>query len=138
MRPWAGLALLVLLGAALPGCRRPVPAGPSSADPDARVVARFLEAYGRRDLEGMMGLLAEDAVFRGSGTPLSKPQIRAYFQDTFRKHPGLRVEAGEVRAFAGTCRVRVRIQTDAAWSDTWVFELRDRRIRAYWLASGSR
>lgn len=138
MRSWAGLAVLGLLVAALPACRRPGTILAAPTDPDGRVVLAFLEAYGRRDLEGMMRLLEEDAVFRGSSGTLSKAQIRAFFQDTFRKHPGLRVEAGEVQSVQGRLQVRVRVHTDAAWSDVWIFEMRNHRIRAYGLASGQR
>lgn len=135
MRGRRGIAIPALLAALLPSCHRPPATPPAPADPDARAVLAFLEAYGRRDLEGMMRLLAEDAVFRGSGQTLTKPQIRAYFLETFRRHPDLRVEPGEVRAVGGTFQVRVRVQTRAVWSDTWIFEVRNHRIRAYGLAS---
>lgn len=128
------LAALVVLAA----CQRPPRAVPDSESPDARVVRAFLDAYGRRDLEGMMRHLSEDAVFRGSNELLTKPRIRAFFQSTFQKYPRLRVEAGPITETRGTLQVRVRVETDAAWSDTWIFELRDHRIRAYGLASGRR
>ena len=122
----------------LVACRPPAlaPEAPNTAD--TRAVLAFLEAYGHRDLDGMMRLLTEDAVFRGSGKDLPKPEIRAYFQSTFRKHPGLRVEVGALRVLQGTVHARVTVRTDAIWTDTWIFELRDHRIRAYSLASGGR
>ena len=130
----AALAALVILAA----CQRPPRALPDRESPDARVVRAFLDAYGRRDLEGMMRHLTEDAVFRGSDEALSKPRIRAFFQSSFQRHPHLRVEAGPITEVRGTLQVRVRVETDAAWSDVWVFELRDHRICAYGLASGRR
>ncbi|WP_243302741.1 nuclear transport factor 2 family protein [Geothrix oryzisoli] len=118
---------------------RPATLAPSAPDtPDTRAVLGFLEAYGHRDLDGMMRLLTEDAVFRGSGGTLSKPQIRAFFQSTFRKNPELRVEVGALTVVQGAVHVRVKVQTNAIWTDTWIFELRDHRIRAYSLASGGR
>ncbi|WP_243322786.1 nuclear transport factor 2 family protein [Geothrix sp. SG200] len=111
---------------------------PFPSDANAKIVLDFLNAYGRRDLEGMMRCLTEDAVFQGSGGTLSKPQIRAFFQTTFRKHPDLRVEVGTLTVVQGSIQARVKVQTDAIWSDTWIFEMRDHKIRAYSLASGKR
>ena len=137
MKPLVPLAAIPVL-ALLASCR-PATLAPSAPDtPDTRAVLGFLDAYGRRDLEGMMRVLTEDAVFRGSGGTLSKPQIRAFFQGTFRKHPGLRVEVGALTVIQGAIHVRVKVQTDAIWTDTWVFEMREHRIRAYSLASGGR
>lgn len=132
--PLVALPVLVLLAAC-----RPATLAPSAPDtPDTRAVLGFLEAYGRRDLDSMMRFLTEDAVFRGSGNTLTKPQIRAFFQGTFRKHPDLRVEVGALAVIQGAVHVHVKVQTDAIWADTWIFELRDHRIRAYSLASGNR
>jgi ketosteroid isomerase-like protein len=137
MKPLAPLLAIPVL-ALLASCRPPAP-GPGATDTaDTRVALAFLEAYGRRDLDGMMRLLTEDAVFRGSGKDLSKAELRAYFQGTFRKHPGLRVEVGALTVVQGTIHVRVTVQTDAIWTDTWIFEMRDHRIRAYSLASRRR
>lgn len=132
--PYAAASAIILLASC-----RPAALAPSAPDtPDARAVLGFLEAYGRRDLDGMMQYLTEDAVFRGSGGTLTKPQIRAFFQATFRKHPDLRVEVGALTVIQGTIQARVKVQTNAIWTDTWIFELRDHRIRAYSLASGNR
>ncbi|WP_306590511.1 nuclear transport factor 2 family protein [Geothrix sp. 21YS21S-4] len=141
MKRVARLAVFPAL-AALFACRpapspSPVPQ-PAPASPDARTVLAFLDAYGRRDLDGMMAQLDEDAVFRGSGAPLAKPQIRAFFQDTFRKHPDLRVEVGSVTVVRGAVHARVTVQTDTLWARTWIFEMKDHRIRAYSLAAGKR
>jgi len=134
LAPLAAISALALLVSC-----RPATLAPSSPDtPDTRAVLGFLEAYGHRDLDGMMRYLTEDAVFRGSGGTLSKAQIRTFFQGTFRRHPGLRVEVGALAMVQGTIRVRVQVQTDAIWTDTWIFEMRDHRIRAYSLASGGR
>lgn len=132
--PYAVASVIILLASC-----RPAALAPSAPDtPDTRAVLSFLEAYGRRDLDGMMRCLTEDAVFQGSGGTLAKPQIRAFFQNTFRKHPGLRVEVGTLTVVQGTIQARVKVQTDAIWSDTWIFEMRDHRIHAYSLASGKR
>jgi len=134
----AASLLAVPVLALLASCR-PATLAPSAPDtPDTRAVHAFLEAYGCRDLDGMMRVLTEDAVFRGSGGTLSKPQIRAFFQGTFRKHPGLHVEVGALTVVQGAVHVRVKVQTDAIWTDTWIFELREHRICAYSLASGGR
>jgi len=125
--------LLILLAC------RPAALAPDAPDTaDTRAVLGFLEAYGRRDLDGMMRFLTGDAVFRGSGRELSKPEIRAFFQSTFQKHPGLRVEIGALRVLQGAVHARVTVRTDSIWTDTWIFEMREHRIRAYSLASGRR
>lgn len=130
------LALAALVG--LLACR-PASLAPGTPNTgDTRAVLGFLEAYGRRDLDGMMRLLTEDAVFRGSDRDLAKPELRAFFQSTFRRHPDLRVEVGALRVVPGAVHVRVTVRTDAIWTDTWIFELKDHRIRAYALASGKR
>lgn len=132
--PLVAVPVLVLLASC-----RPATLAPSAPDtPDTRAVLGFLEAYGRRDLDGMMRYLTEDAVFQGTGGTLAKPQIRTFFQATFRKHPDLRVEVGALTVVQGTIQARVKVQTDAIWADTWIFEMRDHRIRAYSLASGKR
>ncbi|WLT32027.1 nuclear transport factor 2 family protein [Geothrix sp. PMB-07] len=126
---------------AQPGTQ-PVPST-ATTDPgidaaDAKAVRGFLEAYGRKDLDGMMGYLDEDAVFRGSGTPLTKPQIRDFFRVSFQKHANLRVEAEPLKQVQGTLRTRVKVQTEAIWTDTWIFEMKNHKIHAYSLASGKR
>jgi hypothetical protein len=86
----------------------------------------------------MMRHLDEDATFLGPGVVLSKPQIRDFFQTTFRKHPNLRVEVGSLKVVQGTLRVSVKVETDAIWADIWIFELRNHKIHTYSLASGRR
>ncbi|WP_043483341.1 nuclear transport factor 2 family protein [Geothrix fermentans] len=132
------LLLTIPVLALLLACR-PAALAPDAPDTaDTRAVLGFLEAYGRRDLDGMMRFLTADAVFRGSGRELSKPEIRAFFQTTFQKHPGLRVEIGALRVIQGAVHARVTVRTDGIWTDTWIFEMREHRIRAYSLASGRR
>jgi hypothetical protein len=113
-------------------------ANQAPGDPDAKTILGFLNAYGRRDLEAMMKHLDEEAVFRGSGTTLSKAQIRDFFQASFQKHPNLRVEIGPLKETAGTIRVGVKVETNASWADTWIFEMKNHKIHAYSLASGRR
>lgn len=105
---------------------------------DAKTVQGFLAAYGRKDLDGMMRCLDEEAVFRGSGAPLTKAQIRDFFQASFQKHPNLRVEAGPLKEVQGTLRTAVKVQTESIWTDTWIFEMKNHKIHAYSLASGKR
>lgn len=111
---------------------------PVPDDANARAVLGFLGAYGRRDLEGMMKCLDEEATFRGSGAALSKPQIRDFFQATFRKHPNLRVEVGSLKVVGAAIHASVKVETNVIWSDTWIFELRNHKIHSYSLASGRR
>jgi ketosteroid isomerase-like protein len=111
---------------------------PVSDDADARVVLKFLSAYANRDLEGMMRHLAEDAVFARSGSALTKPQIREFFQGSFRKHPNLRVEVGSVKVVQGVVHASVKVETTAIWTDTWLFEMKNHQIHRYSLASGKR
>ncbi len=113
-------------------------ANPAPTDADAKTILAFLNAYGRRDLEAMMKHLDEEAVFRGSGSTLSKAQIREFFQSSFQKHPNLRVEIGPLKETAGTIRVGVKVETNAIWADTWIFEMNNHRIHAYSLASRRR
>ena len=113
-------------------------ANPAPSNADTEAVLAFLNAYGRRDLEAMMKHLDEDAVFRGSGSTLSKAQIREFFQTSFQKHPNLRVEIGPLTQAQGTIRVSVKVETNVIWADTWIFELNNHRIHAYSLASGKR
>jgi hypothetical protein len=145
-------SLLALLGrllvlpaiALLAACRPPVTqrpvisATPAPNEADAKVVLGFLSAYGHRDLEAMMRCLAEDALFHGSGTPLTKPQIREFFRDSFQKHSTLRVDVGPLVEIQGTLQVRVKVETEAIWTDTWIFSLKNHKIHAYSLASGKR
>jgi SnoaL-like domain len=126
------------VAAFLISCHPAPQAVPARASADARVVLDFLEAYGHRDLDRMMACLAEDAVFLGTGATLSKPQIRAFFQASFQKHPGLRVEVGAPTEAPGAIQVRVKVQAEAIWEDTWIFEVRNHLIRSYRLASGRR
>lgn len=141
------MARLLPLSAALflaschpaPVAQPSVSSGPSAPDDaDAKAVLGFLEAYGRKDLDGMMRRLDEDAVFRGSGAPLTKAQIRDFFQASFRKHPNLRVEAGLLKKVQGTLQAAVKVQTESIWTDTWIFEMKNHKIHAYSLASGRR
>lgn len=130
------IALLVI--AMLAACQRPSASLPALADPNARVVVAFLADYGRRDLDGMMRHLDEEAVFHGSGPPLTKPKIRDFFQTTFRNHPNLRVEVGSVKVVQGAIHAEVKVETNVIWADTWIFELRNHKILSYSLASGRR
>ena len=111
---------------------------PAPDDADAKAILGFLNAYGRRDLEAMMKQLEEDAVFRGTGSTLSKAQIRDFFQTSFQKHPTLRVEIGPLKQTQGTIRVSVKVETNAIWADTWIFEMNNHRIHAYSFASNRR
>jgi hypothetical protein len=122
----------------LASCQPAPYALPVPDDANARAVLGFLHAYGRRDLEGMMRHLAEDAVFAGSGSVLAKPQIRDFFQASFRKHPNLRVEVGSIKVVQGIVHASVKVETTAIWTDTWLFELKDHKIHRYSLASGKR
>ena len=135
---FASRLILLPVVAILASCHRSPLFPPVPDDANARAVIGFLSAYGHRDLDGMMGYLDEDAVFRGSAVVLSKPQIRDFFQTTFRKHPNLRVEVGPVTMVQGTIHAAVKVETDAIWADTWIFEMRNHKIRAYSLASGRR
>jgi ketosteroid isomerase-like protein len=128
------LLVIALLGA----CQRSPLSLPAPSDANAKVVVAFLNAYGRRDLDGMMRHLDEDAVFRGSGAPLPKPKIRDFFQTTFRKHPNLRVEVISVKVVQETIHAAVKVETDVIWADTWIFEMKNHKIHAYSLASGKR
>lgn len=130
----AALPVLAILVSCQPGPQ----STPTIPAADAKAVLGFLAAYGRRDLDGMMRYLEEDAVFRGTETTLSKAQIREFFQASFQKHPNLQVEVGPLKEVQGTLQASVKVQTHAIWTDTWIFELRNHRIRAYWLASGIR
>ena len=129
-------ALLAI--AMLAACQRPQASLAVPADANARVVAAFLADYGRRDLDGMMRHLDEEALFRGSGAPLPKPKIRDFFQTAFRKHPNLRVEVGSVKVVQDAIHAAVKVETDDIWADTWIFELRNHKILSYSLASGRR
>jgi ketosteroid isomerase-like protein len=122
--------------AILASCQRSPLSLPVPSDANTKVVVAFLTAYGRRDLDGMMRYLDEDAVFRGSGAPLPKPKIRDFFQATFRKYPNLRVEVGPVQVVQETIHAAVKVETDAIWADTWIFEMKNHKIHAYALASG--
>jgi len=113
-------------------------AKPAPSDADTEAVLAFLNAYGRRDLETMMKHLDEEAVFRGSGSTLSKAQIRDFFQTSFQKHPNLRVEIGPIKQIQGSIHVSVKVETNAIWADTWIFEMNNHRIHAYSLASNRR
>ena len=134
---FSGLMLLVACHPA-PVANPAASAEQAPSDADARAILGFLNAYGSRDLEGMMKHLDEEAVFRGSGGTLSKAQIRDFFQTSFQKHPNLRVEIGPLKEIRGTIHVSVKVETNAIWADTWIFELKNHRIHAYSLASGKR
>jgi len=131
----SGLLLLVACHPA-PGTNSASTANPGPRDADAKTVLEFLTAYGNRDLEGMMAQLDEEAVFRGAGSVLSKAQIREFFQKSFLKHPNLRVEIGPLSQTPGTVRVSVKVETNASWADTWIFEMKSHKIHAYSFASG--
>jgi hypothetical protein len=137
MKPLTRLSLLPA-AALLISCHPSPEPLPRPGSPDAKVVLGFLEAYDHRNLDGMMGFLAEDAVFAGSTGTLTKPQIRAFFQASFRKHPDLRVEVGTLTEIQGTIQATVKVRTDVIWADTWIFELRNHLIHSYRLASGRR
>jgi ketosteroid isomerase-like protein len=136
---WNALRHLALpVVAILVSCHPRPLSNPTFNDADAKTVLGFLHAYGRRDLDGMMRYLEEDAVFRGSGDALSKSQIRDFFQASFQKHPNLLVEVGPLKDVQGTIHASVKVQTNAIWADTWIFEMRNHKIRAYSLASSRR
>jgi hypothetical protein len=64
--------------------------------------------------------------------------IRDFFQASFQKHPNLQVEVGPLKDIQGIIHANVKVQTNAIWSDTWIFEMRNHKIRAYSLASSRR
>ncbi len=134
MRLAARFLTLPLL-AGLVSCHPPPRTTPTPSSADAKVVLGFLEAYGQRDLEGMSNCLADDAVFLGSAGSLSKPQIREFFRTAFRKHPKLRVEVISLRDAQGEVQAVVKVETEAIWTDTWIFELKNHRIHRYTLVS---
>ena len=111
---------------------------PAPNDANTRTVLDFMSAYGRRDLDGMMKYLDEDAVFRGTGAVLSKLQIREFFLASFKKHPKLRVEVGSLKTVQGSIYASVKVETESIWADTWIFEMKNHKIHSYSLASGSR
>ena len=119
----------------LVSCHPPTQAVPAPNVADARSVLGFLGAYGRHDLDGMMKYLDDEAVFLGTAGSLSKPQIRDFFQSSFRKHPRLRVEVGSLKEVQGAVHAVVKVETEAIWTDTWIFELRSHKIHRYSLAS---
>lgn len=130
----AALPVLAILVSCQPGPQ----STPTIPDADAKAVLGFLRAYGRKDLDGMMRYLEEDAVFRGTDKTLSKAQIRGFFQASFQKHPNLQVEVGPLKEVQGAIHASVKVQTNAIWADTWIFEMRNHKILAYSLASGAR
>jgi len=137
MRPTARFIALPI-AALLVSCHPSPQAIPAPHGADARTVLGFLSAYGRRDLDGMMKFLDEGAVFLGSDGVLTKAQIRDFFQTSFRKHPKLLVEVGSLKEVQGAIQASVKVETDAIWTDTWIFELKDHKIHRYSLASGRR
>ena len=134
MRPTARFITLPLI-AGLVSCQPSPKTTPTPSSADAKVVLGFLEAYGRRDLEGLSSCLAEDAVFLGSAGTLAKPQIREFFRTSFRKHPKLRVEVLSLKEVQGAIHAVVKVETEAIWTDTWRFELKHHRIHRYSLAT---
>jgi hypothetical protein len=130
--------LSILAVAILLSCQPGPQTSPTIQAADAKAVLGFLGAYGRRDLDGMMRCLEEDAVFRGTDKTLSKAQIRDFFQASLQKHPNLQVEVGPLKDVQGTIHASVKVQTNAIWADTWIFEMRNHRILAYSFASGRR
>ncbi|HJV49096.1 MAG TPA: nuclear transport factor 2 family protein [Geothrix sp.] len=136
MKPFRLLALPI--AALLISCHSNPMSMPVASDENSRTVLAFLRAYGKKDLDGMMSCLDEEATFVGSGAALSKPQIRDFFLAAFRKHPNLRVEVAALKSVQGSVHAEVRVETEAIWTDTWIFEMKHHRIHRYALASGTR
>jgi ketosteroid isomerase-like protein len=91
----------------------------------ADLVVRFTEAFNQNDLDGVMALMAEDAVYEEfTGTVLrGKTTIRAAFVPQFRGDFGkMRFETEDLFVDAGTGKALIR----------WVCRLETRRGPAGW------
>ena len=135
-RPALLLAIPVL--APLASCRPAALAPDAPATADTRAVLGFPAPSRRRALDGLHRLLTGAPALRASGRAPSHPRPPAPPPAPPQKHPGLRVEIGALRVLQGAVHARVTVRTDGIWTDTWIFEMREHRIRAYSLASGRR
>lgn len=122
----------------LAACHGPGTPYPEVADPDARVVIRFLDRYQAHDLPGMMACLDDGAVFRDAATgAMDKAQIERYLRDALEKHPDLRVTFGPPRRAGATLQAQVRIQSRVISSATWIFVVKHRKILSYSIGPGT-
>ena len=86
---------------------------------------RFTDAFNRDDLDGVMAMMAEDAVYEEFTGTVSrgKPAIRAAFEPQFRGDFGkMRFETEDLFADAATGKALIR----------WVCRLETRRGPAAW------
>lgn len=70
---------------------------------NAAIAREWLRAFNARDLDALLALYAEDAVHTGPKLRVKKPEtqgkvrgkgaLRAWWQDSFERLPGLRYEA---------------------------------------------
>ena len=128
------LSALLLLAA----CHGPGTTYPEVADPDARVVIRFLDRYQAHDLDGMMACLDDGAVFRDATTgTLDRAQIERYLRNALEKHPDLRVTFGPPRRSEGTLQAKVQIQGQVISTSTWIFVVKHRKIQSYSIGPGA-
>jgi ketosteroid isomerase-like protein len=98
----------------------------TDGDPTLReLTIRFTDAFNRDDLDGVMAMMAEDAVYEEFTGTVSrgKPAIRAAFEPQFRGDFGkMRFETEDLFADAATGRALIR----------WVCRLETRRGPAAW------
>ncbi len=128
------LSALLLLAA----CHGPMATYPEVADPDTRVVIRFLDRYQAHDLRGMMACLDDEAEFRDATTgALDKAQIERYLQNALEKRPDLQVTFGPPRRSGGTIQAKVRIQSQVISNSTWIFVVKHRKIQSYSIGPGT-
>jgi ketosteroid isomerase-like protein len=91
---------------------------PISAAPDRETAAtlaavrRFLDAFGRHDVDGIMAAMTEDCVFENTYPPpdgerhAGQAAVRRFWERFFRETPSAAFEAEEMFAGGARCAVR--------------------------------
>jgi ketosteroid isomerase-like protein len=89
-----------------------------SATPDGEaaatlaVVRRFLDAFGRHDVDGVMAAMTEDCVFENTYPPpdgerhAGQAAVRRFWERFFRENPSATFETEEMFAGGARCAVR--------------------------------
>jgi ketosteroid isomerase-like protein len=88
--------------------------GASDPETAATLVAarRFLDAFGRHDVDGLMAAMVEDCVFENTCPPpdgerhVGQAEVRRFWERFFRENPSAAFETEEIFAGGARCVVR--------------------------------
>jgi ketosteroid isomerase-like protein len=98
-----------------------------AAEATRDTVSRFNDAFNRHDVDAVMALMTGDCLFDSTRPPpdgerlVGQAQVRAFWEEFFRRSPQARFEAEEIFAAGDRCVVR--------WIYHWVRDGKPGHVR---------